>query len=91
MKIHIDTMTEKFDSMIGEGEMIKNKVKEIEKVVAGQKETIKDKEAKLKERDCLIKNLRVAKEEGEKKIKNLEGECAQLKLKTQAKFNMEEI
>jgi hypothetical protein len=46
----------------------------------------------LKERDGLIKNLRVAKDEGDKKIKNLESECVQLKRQTLAKFNsMEEI
>jgi hypothetical protein len=33
MKIHIDTMTEKFDAMTSESEMIKKRVKEIEKVV----------------------------------------------------------
>ncbi len=92
MKIHIDTMTEKFDAMTSESEMIKKRVKEIEKVVVEQKETIKEKDAKLKERDGLIKNLRVAKDEGDKKIKNLESECVQLKRQTQAKFNsMEEI
>jgi hypothetical protein len=34
MKIHIDTMTEKFEAMTSEGEVIKKRVKETERVVA---------------------------------------------------------
>lgn len=49
------------------------------------KEDIKGKSAVLKERDNLIKNLRSAKEEADIRIKHLEAECVQQKLKTQKK------